>query len=44
MLYRRLGKTNLNVSELSYGAARGATEDARQFIATQMASISAASG
>lgn len=27
MRYRRLGRTNLRVSELSYGAARGAGED-----------------
>ena len=34
MLYRRLGRTGLEVSELSYGAARGATQDPAQFIAT----------
>ncbi len=41
MLYRSLGRTNLQVSELSYGAARGATEDARQFSATVSAAIDA---
>jgi aryl-alcohol dehydrogenase-like predicted oxidoreductase len=34
VLYRRLGRTGLTVSELSYGAARGATEDRSQFIRT----------
>jgi len=34
MLYRRLGRTGLNVSELSYGAARGASDDPKQFTAT----------
>lgn len=34
MNYRRLGRTGLQVSELSYGAARGATENPTQFIAT----------
>ncbi len=41
MLFRRLGKTNLKVSELSYGAARGATEDPGQFITTVHAAIDA---
>lgn len=41
MLYRRLGRTNLQVSELSYGAARGATGDPAQFIATVHAAIEA---
>ena len=41
MLYRRLGRTNLQVSELSYGAARGATSDPQQFIATVHAAIDA---
>ncbi|MCE5326380.1 MAG: aldo/keto reductase [Planctomycetaceae bacterium] len=41
MLYRRLGRTNLQVSELSYGAARGATENPRQFIAMTRACIDA---
>lgn len=41
MLYRRLGKTNLNVSELSFGAARGATEDAGKFTATVRAVLEA---
>ncbi len=41
MLYRRLGRTELKVSELSYGAARGAKEDSRQFIRTVHAAIAA---
>jgi L-galactose dehydrogenase len=41
MLYRRLGRTNLEVSELSYGAARGASGDPKQFIATVHACIDA---
>jgi L-galactose dehydrogenase len=41
MEYRRLGKTDLQVSELSFGAARGATSDPRQFIATVHAVIDA---
>ena len=40
MLYRRLGRTNLPVSALSYGAARGA-HDRQQFIATVQAAIDA---
>ena len=39
MLYRRLGRTNLKVSELSYGAARGATDTPRQFTAAVRAAI-----
>ena len=39
MRYRRLGKTNIDVSEMSYGAARGAAEDPRQFEATVRAAI-----
>ena len=39
MLYRRLGRTELQVSELSYGAARGATTDPAQFITTVHAAI-----
>ncbi|NLC58724.1 MAG: aldo/keto reductase [Armatimonadetes bacterium] len=39
MRYRQLGRTGLQVSELSYGAARGATEDPAQFIATVHAAI-----
>jgi L-galactose dehydrogenase len=39
MLYRRLGRTGLQVSELSYGAARGATQDRALFIATVHAAI-----
>lgn len=39
MLYRRLGRTGLQVSELSYGAARGATPDPAPFIATVQAAI-----
>jgi len=41
MLYRRLGRTDLSVSELSFGAARGAAEDPQQFIATVKAVIDA---
>ena len=41
MLYRRLGRTNLEVSEISYGAARGAMEDRKQFIATVRAAVEA---
>ena len=41
MLYRRLGRTNLRISALSLGAARGALEDRRQFIATVKAAIDA---
>ena len=41
MRYRRLGRTNLKVSELSYGAARGATESPATFIATVRACIDA---
>lgn len=41
MLYRRLGRTGLQVSELSYGAARGYAEDRAGFIATVHAAIEA---
>jgi len=41
MRYRRLGRTNLQISELGYGAARGAKEDPQQFIATVHAAIAA---
>lgn len=41
MLYRRLGRTDLQVSELSFGAARGAAEDPQQFITTVKAVIDA---
>lgn len=41
MRYRRLGRTNLQVSELGYGAARGASENPQQFIATVHAAIEA---
>ncbi|NQU41824.1 aldo/keto reductase [bacterium] len=41
MLFRRLGRTNLDVSELSYGAARGAAQDARGFIEVIHACIDA---
>ena len=41
MLYRRLGRTNLEVSELGYGAARGARDDPGQFIATVRAAVDA---
>jgi aryl-alcohol dehydrogenase-like predicted oxidoreductase len=33
MLYRRLGRTNLQVSELAFGAARGADTDREEFYA-----------
>ena len=39
MQYRRLGRTNLQVSELSFGAARGAREDRPGFLATVQAVI-----
>ena len=39
MNYRRLGRTNLEVSELSFGAARGATHTPEQFIVTVHAVI-----
>ena len=39
MLYRRLGRTELQVSELSYGAARGATQHREQFLATVQAAL-----
>ena len=39
MNYRCLGRTNLKVSELSFGAARGATHTPEQFIATVHAVI-----
>ena len=41
MLTRRLGRTDLDVSELSYGAARGATQDPQQFISTVRACFDA---
>ena len=41
MLYRRLGRTGLNVSELSFGAARGASEDPERFITTVRAAVDA---
>ena len=41
MRYRRLGRTNLKVSELGYGAARGAIENRQQFIKTVKACIDA---
>jgi len=41
MLYRRLGRTGLEVSELSYGAARGAVSDFAQFDATIKAALDA---
>ena len=40
MLYRRLGRTDLQVSELCYGAARG-YQDQQQFIATVHACLEA---
>ncbi|MCY2924177.1 MAG: aldo/keto reductase [Planctomycetota bacterium] len=39
MLYRRLGRTGLHVSELSYGAARGAVEDPAGFVRVVRAAI-----
>ncbi len=39
MQYRKLGKTGLEVSELGYGAARGAKDNPEQFIATVHAAI-----
>lgn len=41
MNYRRLGRTNLQVSELSFGAARGAATDPQGFKATTQAVIDA---
>lgn len=41
MRHRRLGRTGLMVSELSYGAARGATADPAKFIATVRAVVDA---
>ena len=41
MLYRRLGRTGLNVSELGYGAARGAKADRQKFQAIVRAAVDA---
>ena len=41
MLYRRLGRTDLEVSELSFGAARGAAADPQGFVTTVKAAIDA---
>jgi aryl-alcohol dehydrogenase-like predicted oxidoreductase len=41
MQYRRLGRTNLQVSELGFGAARGAKNDRLQFLATAGAAFDA---
>jgi len=41
MIYRTLGRTGLKVSELSYGAARGAIAARSDFIATIHAAIDA---
>jgi aryl-alcohol dehydrogenase-like predicted oxidoreductase len=41
MLFRRLGRTNLKVSEISYGAARGNTQDQQQVIKTIHAALDA---
>lgn len=39
MRFRILGRTNIHVSEMSFGAARGASEDPRRFDATVRAAI-----
>ncbi|NQU10524.1 aldo/keto reductase [bacterium] len=39
MQYRRLGRTGINVSEVSYGAARGAVTAPEDFLATVQAAI-----
>ena len=41
MLYRRLGRTNLQVSELSYGAARGNRQSKPQVTAAIWAALDA---
>ena len=41
MLYRQLGRTNLKVSELGLGAARGAARDRPRFVETVKAAIDA---
>lgn len=41
MRMRRLGRTNLQISELSFGAARGAARDEKRFIQTVHAAIAA---
>ena len=41
MLYRQLGRTNLTVSELSFGAARGAARDRPRFVETLKAALDA---
>jgi aryl-alcohol dehydrogenase-like predicted oxidoreductase len=41
MLYRQLGRTNLKVSELSFGAARGAVKDRARFKKAVQAAIGA---
>lgn len=41
MLYRRLGRTNLEVSEISFGTARGNTENPQQAIDTMHAALEA---
>lgn len=41
MLYRQLGRTNLKVSELSLGAARGAARDRPRFVETVKAATDA---
>ena len=41
MLYRRLGRTDLEISELSFGAARGAVADPQGFVSTVKAAIDA---
>ncbi|NSW53343.1 MAG: aldo/keto reductase [Anaerolineae bacterium] len=41
MRYRRLGRTNLEVSEISFGAARGNTDNPQQAIETMHAALAA---
>lgn len=41
MRYRRLGRTGLDISELSFGAARGARSDRSAFVRTVRACVDA---
>ena len=41
MLYRQLGRTHLSVSELSFGAARGALRDRARFVETVKSALDA---